>query len=461
MGWGLTKPTRREVVFGVAGTGVAGAHHSETLTGALSGTYYDWNGWDFAISDASTSSGEFEPGNRATVYAKIENTGNRSGTVSSWLGIERPDGTRLYPDSTKTYDIGPGDSVIEEYSWLMPSDAPTGEYSFTIDLYDANENHMFDTTGFDGPLGLGADFRVSEILSELFDAASTIQWARIKGAVYGEFGMDMEVEYSETIPYYLGWLEASIVPVLDMFADIRDCAALDDWGGNVIDCSGAVLSTIGSLGTIGGVAGTIIPEPISSGAGIGILGTSLSIDTVEDIGDIARITQQFLRKADHLVGKVSSLLTTKFPDDQIRMVLSKMDDGVVKKNLAENLGVKERYAPTALADEAKLTVGKYREHIADQADHLTPDQIRETVEHADRVYKGPLKEADGINYWWVRRFENGDIALVKGTDLDTIEKPTSGDGLQINNALFNSKFDSLGDVQDQAKKMRKEAIHMR
>jgi surface glycoprotein (TIGR04207 family) len=141
-----------------AGTiGFAGGVEAKTDNGSISetttieysstGNCDGTNGYKLCVGRVSLSDDVAEPGDEISVKVTIENRGNKLGTTKVSRGVENPDGTRNYKEKTY-YDIPAGGSKTRTFYYTVPDPAPSGEYSFTIDVYTPPGEHMFDTTGF-------------------------------------------------------------------------------------------------------------------------------------------------------------------------------------------------------------------------------------------------------------------------------------------------------------------------
>ena len=145
-----------------------------------------------------------------------------------------------------------------------------------------------------------------------------------KGVVFGEPGFD-EISGSNTIPYSVGWIGGSIVPVFDVFADTRDCllAWNDGAVANIADCGGAGVSAIASGGTIIGAATSV------TGFGAIIGTSSVALDMAEDISDVYRITRAYLGAnaddAPMVIRGIKSFLS----QDEAQAVVRRIDSGSV------------------------------------------------------------------------------------------------------------------------------------
>ena len=118
--------------------------------------------YDFCVESVNVSPNDANPGEQVQVTVSIENTGQKLGTVKTVLGIERPDGSRLYPDSAKIYDIPVGDTKSVTLTWTVPDDAVLGSYLANIDVYNPDQSHMFDTTGFNYPFEVSSQYGTVE-----------------------------------------------------------------------------------------------------------------------------------------------------------------------------------------------------------------------------------------------------------------------------------------------------------
>ncbi|WP_254273023.1 NEW3 domain-containing protein [Haloarcula marina] len=106
------------------------------------------NGHRYCLVDVWTEQGTVAPGQSVNVHAVVENRGSKQGSISTYLGIRRPDGSKTYPSGDKAYDIAVGERVRLDYTAEIPSDAPEGDYELTVDVWTGNDAEMFDTSGW-------------------------------------------------------------------------------------------------------------------------------------------------------------------------------------------------------------------------------------------------------------------------------------------------------------------------
>ena len=106
------------------------------------------NGHKYCLVAVWTDQDTVAPGESVSVHATVENRGSKMGTISTYLGIRRPDGSKSYPSGEKAYDIAVGERVQLDYTAEIPSDAPEGDYELTVDVWTGNDAQMFDTSGW-------------------------------------------------------------------------------------------------------------------------------------------------------------------------------------------------------------------------------------------------------------------------------------------------------------------------
>jgi len=126
--------------------------------------YARWptQGWDFTIQKVSISSEWTYDYEYFWITVEIKNTGTQLGTVYIELGIQYPDGHREYPSATKIYDIDVGQ--VKSFTFGWPSDGkPTGTYYADVDVYNPDQSHMFDTSGFNYPFTVKGKLSLSII----------------------------------------------------------------------------------------------------------------------------------------------------------------------------------------------------------------------------------------------------------------------------------------------------------
>ena len=102
--------------------------------------------WNFDIQSVSLSSPSLTIGNQLVSTVTVKNTGGQLGTVMLALCIQRPDGSKIYPDSKIIYDIPVGSSKNTNLTYSCSG--PTGNYKLNVDMYNLDASHMFDTTGY-------------------------------------------------------------------------------------------------------------------------------------------------------------------------------------------------------------------------------------------------------------------------------------------------------------------------
>ncbi|MBO4247370.1 carboxypeptidase regulatory-like domain-containing protein [Halomicrobium sp. IBSBa] len=106
------------------------------------------NGHKYCIVDVWSEQDDVAPGESVTVHAVVENQGSKTGSINSYLGVRRPDGSKHYPSGDEAYDIAIGERVELEYATEIPSDAQEGDYEITVDVWTGNDAEMFDTSGW-------------------------------------------------------------------------------------------------------------------------------------------------------------------------------------------------------------------------------------------------------------------------------------------------------------------------
>ena len=101
--------------------------------------------WNFDIVNVFVPSTMVQ-GESTTLTVSIKNVGHELGTVSVYLGVQRPVGDKEYFGPRKIFDIAVGET--KTLSWLYTPSAGPGQYVVDFDVYNPPESHMFDTTGF-------------------------------------------------------------------------------------------------------------------------------------------------------------------------------------------------------------------------------------------------------------------------------------------------------------------------
>jgi hypothetical protein len=105
------------------------------------------SGWKFCLNDVWAASDRVSPGDTVTIKADISNEGSKLGSISTYMGVRPPGEDKSYPDSQKIYDIPVGEQVTVEYQYQIPEDAASGDYEVTVDVWTANDEEMFHTSG--------------------------------------------------------------------------------------------------------------------------------------------------------------------------------------------------------------------------------------------------------------------------------------------------------------------------
>lgn len=138
-------------------------------------------GWDYSVQTVSLSSETLGWGEELEITAFIENTGTKLGTVYVVLGIQYPNGSRIYPAAQTLYDIRVGDTRHAVFRWYTREE-PLGDYHVDIDVYNPSREHMFATTEF------SYHFTVKEDIWLLLDKLTiliTIIVTAVGAAVWG------------------------------------------------------------------------------------------------------------------------------------------------------------------------------------------------------------------------------------------------------------------------------------
>lgn len=230
------------------------------------------------------------------------------------------------------------------------------DYQETRTFPKLNPQHP-DTDGDDladgddpQPLVAREEERTADDVS-FFDASGKVVTNAVKGAVLGEAGVKLNVKGSKSLEYFGGWLVASIAPTVDVAADVRDCAVLNnDIGTNLLDCGGAVISTGGTIGTV--VGGLTAPTGLGAALGAG----SFAVDTAEDVSDVVSLTVRYVRHAPRAAVGAGQLVFSKVGGrlgDVTQKVTGKLGDaharlfkrGIARERLLE-AGLKEETAKT-------------------------------------------------------------------------------------------------------------------
>lgn len=223
-----------------------------------------------------------------------------------------------------------------EISVLVRSYDSGGAYTLLVTVPGANESDVVDAgstakrypsvtyvpTKYSTTSPRGPDTRRTPLGGSVGVAKKLVGTAA-KGALMGELGVRWDVDGSNSIEYFVGWITASLVPVVDAPADIRDCLVANTaMTMNALDCGGAVISTIGAIGTVGGALTSW------SGAGAVVAVGSVSMDTAEDAGDAVSITTTFLTKTPSKAMEVGMQLakTVDDVDGILAEVAPKIDD---------------------------------------------------------------------------------------------------------------------------------------
>ena len=117
-------------------------------SGSAADSCREINGHKYCIVDVWADQDDVAPGESVTVNAIVENRGSRTGSINTYLGVRRPDGSKHYPSGDEAYDIAVGERVQLEYTTDIPSDAQTGDYEVTVDVWTGNDAEVFDTSGW-------------------------------------------------------------------------------------------------------------------------------------------------------------------------------------------------------------------------------------------------------------------------------------------------------------------------
>lgn len=186
-----------------------------------------------------------------------------------------------------------------------------------------------------------------------------------KGAIFGEVGVQSGMAAASTVEYMVGWLGGSVVPVADAFADTRDCVLAPNAGlaSNFIDCGGAVVSTVGSAGTVVGA----ITSPTGIGAAVGV--GSFSLDTAEDVVTVSKHfvtwTAKNPQQADEAAAALISLTAgyaSKAPGalgDVVRRIVREISERG-KKSLASKVRTARLVTHLGRETTAALTRNAYK-----------------------------------------------------------------------------------------------------
>jgi hypothetical protein len=206
------------------------------------------------------------------------------------------------------------------------------------------------------------------------------------GAIFGEFGLaNANAKWlfgadTQSISYLYGWLGASVVPVIDAPADIRDCLVRHEetplWTG--VDCTGAVVSTLGSLGSVVGV-------------GVGV-------DLAEDVTDFASVLYKWLRhvppsKASEAGEKAGEILR-KLPGEVRDKVLKRIEDSGLSNDKVRSLKL-----------SAKTTKSDLK--TAGYSDSQIGKLEKGEYEHAEELVKGVEKSKQLTTAQTIRLVDEG------------------------------------------------------
>lgn len=407
-GWPLTRRETLLTSAGITAVGLSQPWIREAVSSAV-------NEWNFKITDSSLNSQRVIQGDTVIANARIKNTGQKLGTVTSKLTIQKPDGSVITPREVKTYDIPVGESKVEYLGWPIPENAPVGTYTATVKTFTAPGNHLFDQSQ-------SHEFEVHDDLKKLVKQGAIVIGRLSAGALFGDGGVKYDLPGSDSISYYIGWVMASIAPVADFPFDIRDCAVVNDtWGTNALDCGGAVISTLGSAGTFAGAGLTVFSGGKASFVGIPLASISFAVDTAEDvITDLGRITKTMLRESDVAARKVAIFLRAKLTPNQYQKVLDELPT-----KQADELGAVGKFAwkidnPPYVSRKIVMTEGQYTSHIATHgADTMSRTEVRTAVEKADVVYERVGQEGPHI-YWFVRKIDDDNWHWVSVTDHSSV-----------------------------------------
>ncbi|GGN93938.1 carboxypeptidase regulatory-like domain-containing protein [Halomicroarcula pellucida] len=345
------------------------------------------------VGSETTKTIDVPAGERTETTVHITRTGSISGTVVNEQGEPLSDGV---------VSINGQSAFVGE----------NGRFSFDDHQFAVGKSYTVDVTR-DGESVYRQELSVTpgenDVQITVDSADSSDNWQLIsnanKGSILGEVGIQMGVSGAQTLEYHIGWLGFSMVPVADAPADIRDCllAPNDGLATNGLDCGGAAASTIGSAGTVIG----IMTSP--TGGGVAVAGGSFSLDTAEDISDVAKVSISVVQNVPNKVDEWAEILISK-AGSRVSRVLDK---------------VKDPDTANTLRKAVAKTKFKKAGFTADEASHLT-DIVRQSNNvEADEVIKLTKKMDDPVME--LRRVskneETGTVyALTKGEYDETANK---------------------------------------
>lgn len=253
--------------------------------------------------------------------------------------------------------------------------------------------------------------------ASFFDESGDVATNAVKGAVLGDAGLKYNVDGSDTLEYFGGWLALSIAPTVDVAADVRDCVVVNsDIEDNLLDCGGAVISAGGSIGTV--VGGLTAPTGLGAALGAG----SFALDTAEDVADVVSLTVRWVRHAPTHAAAAGQLVYAKVGDrlgDVIERIVRRLDDDLAAE-FTRHID-RQRLVRAGLDDDTARALQDVPQRVGMSADEVA--QLAARVDGLDAIE--PINRRHVV-----LRLANSDdaVKLTDAYEADTLSKIASAGG---------------------------------
>jgi len=187
-------------------------------------------------------------------------------------------------------------------------------------------------------------------------------------------------EDTESLAYFAGWMTLSLAPGADVLADSRDCVVVSgDLVFDSLDCAGAGISAISTLGQAGGLA------TLPSGGGVLVAGGA-SVDLAEDAAtDVTVISARAIKNGQSAkrVAKFVVLRTKISADKFVSEVVPRLDNAKNKQAIKSVAAVAEQYRRLDSVDSLSSNQAYALAKVVHNGDTISADEVAEIAGRID------------------------------------------------------------------------------